>query len=210
MILQIIAAAGYLAMMGITENLTTVMHIPFTDVHFDLGFFAYPLYLLVLVGFVNSTNITDGLDGLASSVGVSVSMALIVMSVILGSRESGVAAGLLLGALLGFLVYNHFPAKIFMGDTGATFLGFILATMSIQGLFKYYAVISFVVPFLILGLPIFDVCFAVIRRVSKGQSPMTPDRSHVHHKLIDMGMSQKQAVGTLYVITAILSLSAGT
>ena len=104
--------------------------------------------------------------------------------------------------------YNMNPAKMFMGDTGATFLGYILATMSIQGLFKYYAVISFVVPFLILGLPIFDTTFAFIRRIAHGQSPMHPDRSHIHHRLIDMGLNQKQAVATLYVISAILGLSA--
>ena len=104
--------------------------------------------------------------------------------------------------------YNLNPAKMFMGDTGATFLGYILATMSIQGLFKYYAVISFVVPFMILGLPIFDTAFAFIRRIAHGQSPMHADRSHIHHRLIDMGLNQKQAVATLYVISAILGLSA--
>ena len=116
--------------------------------------------------------------------------------------------GALVGACIGFLPYNFNPAKIFMGDTGATFLGFIMANMSIQGMFKMYTIISFVAPFLILGLPIFDVCFAVVRRLSKGQSPMSPDRSHIHHRLIDMGLSQKQAVGMLYVISAILGLSA--
>jgi phospho-N-acetylmuramoyl-pentapeptide-transferase len=121
--LQIVVAAAYLAMMGMTGNIETAIKIPFTDFALELGWFSYVLYLIVIVGFVNSTNITDGLDGLASSVGVSVSMALIVMSVILGARESGVAAGLLLGALLGFLVYNHFPAKIFMGVTGSLFIG---------------------------------------------------------------------------------------
>ena len=95
-----------------------------------------------------------------------------------------------------------------MGDTGATFLGFILATMSIQGLFKFYALISFAVPFLILGLPIFDTAFAFIRRIAHGQSPMHADRSHIHHRLIDMGLNQKQAVASLYVISAILGLSA--
>ena len=114
----------------------------------------------------------------------------------------------LVGACVGFLPYNLNPAKMFMGDTGATFLGFILATMSIQGLFKFYAVISFAVPFLILGLPIFDTAFAFIRRIAHGQSPMHADRSHIHHRLIDMGLNQKQAVATLYVISAILGLSA--
>lgn len=95
-----------------------------------------------------------------------------------------------------------------MGDTGSTFLGFILAVTSIQGMFKMYSVISFVVPFLMLGLPIFDTCFAFVRRIAHGQSPMSPDRSHVHHRLIDMGFSQKQAVAVLYIISAILGLSA--
>ena len=113
----------------------------------------------------------------------------------------------LVGACVGFMPYNLNPAKIFMGDTGATFLGYILATMSIQGLFKFYAIISFAVPFLILGLPIFDTAFAFIRRIAHGQSPMHADRSHIHHRLIDMGLNQKQAVATLYVISAILGLS---
>ena len=98
--------------------------------------------------------------------------------------------------------------RSFMGDTGATFLGFILATVSVQGMFKLPTIISFVVPFLMLGLPIFDVTFAVVRRVSHGQNPMSPDRNHIHHRLIDMGFSQKQAVGILYVVSAILGLSA--
>ena len=80
--------------------------------------------------------------------------------------------------------------------------------MSIQGLFKFYTIISFAVPFLMLGLPLFDTCFAILRRLAKGQSPMAPDRSHVHHRLIDMGFSQKQAVAILYVVSAILGLSA--
>lgn len=114
----------------------------------------------------------------------------------------------LAGGCIGFMPYNLNPAKIFMGDTGSTFLGFVLATVSIQGLFKFYTIISFAVPFLMLGLPLFDTCFAILRRLAKGQSPMAPDRSHVHHRLIDMGFNQKQAVAILYVISAILGLSA--
>ena len=116
--------------------------------------------------------------------------------------------GALAGACLGFLPYNLNPAKIFMGDTGATFLGFVLATVSVQGMFKLPTMITFVVPFLMLGLPIFDTAFAFIRRIAHGQSPMHADRGHVHHRLIDMGFTQKQAVGILYVISAILGLSA--
>ena len=95
-----------------------------------------------------------------------------------------------------------------MGDTGATFLGYILATLSVTGLFKMYAIISFAVPFLILGVPIFDICFAVLRRVAHGQSPMHADRGHIHHRLIDMGFSQKQSVAIAYMLTAILGLAA--
>ena len=122
--------------------------------------------------------------------------------------QVAVVMAALVGACVGFLPYNLNPAKMFMGDTGATFLGFILSTMSIQGLFKFYAVISFAVPFLILGLPIFDTAFAMIRRMAHGQSPMHADRGHIHHRLIDMGLNQKQAVATLYVISGILGLSA--
>ena len=126
MLLQIVVATAYLCMMGMTGNLLTSFDIPFTAIRLELGWFAYPLYLLVIVGFVNSTNITDGLDGLASSVGVSVSLGLIALSLILGSRYTAVASAMLLGALLGFLVFNHYPAKVFMGDTGSLFIGGII------------------------------------------------------------------------------------
>jgi UDP-GlcNAc:undecaprenyl-phosphate GlcNAc-1-phosphate transferase len=95
-----------------------------------------------------------------------------------------------------------------MGDTGALLLGYILATMSILGLFKFYAVVSFAAPFLVFALPLFDTSFAFLRRLLKGQNPMTPDRGHFHHRLLDMGFSQKQAVGILYTISGILGLTA--
>ena len=114
----------------------------------------------------------------------------------------------LAGACLGFLPYNMNPAKIFMGDTGSMFLGYILAVTSIQGLFKFYAVISFAVPFILLGLPIFDTAFAIIRRLAHGQSPLQADRGHVHHRLIDLGFDQKQSVAILYAFSAVLGLTA--
>ena len=133
---------------------------------------------------------------------------MLVIALLVSDIQVAIVMAALVGACVGFMPYNLNPAKMFMGDTGATFLGYILATMSIQGLFKFYAIISFAVPFLILGLPIFDTAFAFIRRIAHGQSPMHADRSHVHHRLIDMGLNQKQAVATLYVISAILGLSA--
>ncbi len=130
-----------------------------------------------------------------------------VIAVAMGEADTATIMAALAGACVGFMPYNLNPAKIFMGDTGATFLGYILATVSVIGLFKYYAIISFAVPFLILGLPIFDTSFAFFRRILRGQNPMKADRGHVHHRLIDMGFNQKQAVAILYVISVILGLS---
>ena len=174
----------------------------------DLGWLAVPITALWIVGITNAVNLIDGLDGLACGVSTISAATMLVIALLVSERDVAVMMAALAGACMGFLPYNFNPAKIFMGDTGATFLGFIMATMSVEGMFKQYTIISFVVPFLMLGLPIFDVCFAVVRRVSHGQSPMKPDRGHVHHRLIDMGFSQKQAVGVLYVISAILGLSA--
>ena len=174
-----------------------------------LGWLAYPVTVVWIVAVTNAVNLIDGLDGLACGVSTISAMTMLVIALtVVDELDVAVMMAALAGACIGFLPYNFNPAKIFMGDTGSTFLGFIMATVSVNGMFKQYAIISFVVPFLMLGLPIFDVCFAVVRRLSHGQSPMAPDRGHVHHRLIDMGFSQKQAVGVLYVISAILGLSA--
>lgn len=173
-----------------------------------LGWLAYPVTVIWIVAITNAVNLIDGLDGLACGVSTISSATMLVIALLVSELDVAIMMAALAGACIGFLPYNFNPAKIFMGDTGSTFLGFIMATVSVEGMFKQYTIISFVVPFLMLGLPIFDVCFAVVRRVSHGQSPMQPDRGHVHHRLIDMGFSQKQAVGVLYVISAILGLSA--
>lgn len=174
----------------------------------DLGILSVPVTIIWIVMLTNAVNFIDGLDGLA--VGVSgISAATILVIALLVAEESiAIIMAALLGSCLGFIPYNRNPAKIFMGDTGSTFLGFILAAMSIQGMFKLYAIISFVVPFLILGIPIFDICFAVLRRLAKHQNPMTADRGHIHHRLIDMGFSQKQTVAITYILTGILGLAA--
>lgn len=132
-LLQVVAAAAFLAMMAITGNLTTELHIPFTDICWELSWFAYPIYLIVMVGFVNATNITDGLDGLASSICATVTVFMMVTGVFafvetLDDRDiyTGVMGAALLGCVLGFLVYNHHPAKMFMGDTGSLFLGAVI------------------------------------------------------------------------------------
>ena len=176
--------------------------------YWELGWLAWPVTVIWIVAITNAVNLIDGLDGLACGVSTISSLSMLVIALVLGEGDVAIFLAALAGGCVGFLPYNLNPAKIFMGDTGSTFLGFVLAVVSIQGMFKMYSVISFVVPFLMLGLPIFDTAFAFIRRIAKGQSPMRPDRSHVHHRLIDMGFSQKQAVAVLYVISAILGLSA--
>ena len=174
----------------------------------NLGVLSIPFSVLWIVAITNAVNLIDGLDGLACGVSAISSITLLVIALTVSEPQVALLMAALAGACLGFLPYNLNPAKIFMGDTGSTFLGYVLAVVSIQGLFKYATIISFAVPFLLMGLPIFDTCFAILRRVSHGQSPMAPDRGHIHHRLIDMGLSQKQAVAVLYVISAILGLSA--
>ncbi|MDD4715737.1 MAG: MraY family glycosyltransferase [Oscillospiraceae bacterium] len=176
--------------------------------YLPLGALSIPITVLWIVAITNSVNLIDGLDGLAVGVSTISSLTMLVIALAVSEGDTAILMAALAGGCIGFMPYNLNPAKIFMGDTGATFLGYVLAVVSIQGLFKFYAVISFAVPFLILGLPIFDTAFAFIRRLSKGKNPMAPDRSHVHHRLIDMGLNQKQAVAILYLISAILGLSA--
>ena len=176
--------------------------------YWNFGVWAVPITVIWIVAVTNSVNLIDGLDGLADGVSTIAAFTMLVIALVVSEADVAILMAALAGGCLGFLPYNMNPAKIFMGDTGSTFLGYILAVVSVNGLFKFYTIISFAVPFLMLGLPIFDTCFAFIRRIAHGQSPMHADRSHVHHRLIDMGFNQKQAVAVLYIISAILGLSA--
>ena len=166
------------------------------------------LTVIWIVFITNAVNFIDGLDGLAAGVSAIMSISLVFISIRVGEYSIAILGIALMGSCFGFLPFKFNPAKIFMGDTGSTFLGFMLATLSIQGVFKSYAVISFAVPLLILGLPLFDALFAMIRRILRGQSPMTADRGHLHHRLVDMGFSQKQTVFILYAISGVLGITA--
>ncbi|WP_300637150.1 MraY family glycosyltransferase [uncultured Oscillibacter sp.] len=203
-----IAAALIPALNGVVIQAFSNPNIFSDSLYWVLGPLSVPFTVLWIVAITNAVNLIDGLDGLANGVSAISATTMLVIALLASEAEVAVVMAALVGACVGFMPYNLNPAKMFMGDTGATFLGYILATMSIQGLFKFYAVISFAVPFLILGLPIFDTAFAFIRRIAHGQSPMHADRGHIHHRLIDMGLNQKQAVATLYVISAMLGLSA--
>ena len=173
-----------------------------------LGVMSIPITIIWIVGVTNAVNLIDGLDGLAVGVSSIATFSLFFIAILTSEIQIAVMTAALAGACLGFLPYNFNPAKIFMGDTGSTFLGFMLSVICIQGLFKGYVIISFIVPFLILGLPIFDTGFAIVRRIWNKKPIMAPDRGHLHHRLMDMGFSQKQTVAILYVITSILAMSA--
>lgn len=203
-----IAAAGVAVWHGCVIQFVSNPILTSASPYLNLGAWSVPVTIIWIVAITNAVNFIDGLDGLAVGISAISALSLLVIAILVSEGNIAVILAALLGACLGFIPYNMNPAKIFMGDTGSTFLGFILATLSIQGLFKFYAIISFAVPFLILGVPIFDICFAVLRRLAKGQNPMSPDRGHVHHRLIDMGFNQKQSVAIAYMITALLGLSA--
>lgn len=193
---------------GVVVNIVTNPNLWSAADFLPLGYLSVPVTVLWIVAITNSVNLIDGLDGLAAGVSAISSFTMLIIAIVISDINVAVIMAALAGACIGFLPYNRNPAKIFMGDTGSLLLGFVLATVSIIGLFKFYAIISFVVPFLVVGLPLFDTAFAFLRRLLSGRNPMSPDRGHFHHRLIDMGFSQKQAVAVAYAISGILGLSA--
>ena len=167
-----------------------------------------PITLIWIVGVTNAVNLIDGLDGLAAGVTGIAALSLMVLCIFTGTTTAVVLTAALAGACLGFLPRNFNPAEIFMGDTGSTFLGFVLAATSILGVFKGYALLALSVSVLCIGLPIFDTIFAMLRRMAKHQPIMQADRGHLHHRLIDRGCSQKQAVLIMYGISLFLGILA--
>lgn len=177
----------------------------------DIGMFAIPATVLWIVAITNAINLIDGLDGLACGiVGISCVSLLIVstFSIRPDSMALTIVIAILAGACFGFLPYNMNPAKIFMGDTGAMFIGFTLSVISIQGFFKVNALVSFGVPFLVLALPILDTLMALFRRLVHGKNPFKPDKKHMHHKFIGWGFNQRETVGIMYGISAMMGFAA--
>ncbi len=167
----------------------------------DSNIISIPLSIFWIIAVTNAVNLIDGLDGLAAGVSSIAAICLMVLAVLAGNDIAVVITISLVGACLGFLPYNFNPAKIFMGDTGAMFLGFILSIASMLGFFKGFMAAALIVPIIVLGLPIFDTTFAIIRRLMAGKPIMSPDRGHIHHKLIDRGISHRNTVLILYTIS---------
>ena len=207
-IVQIIAALVVIYFGGVKIDAITNPNIFSPNVYLELSWLAVPVTVIWIAGVTNAVNLIDGLDGLAAGIASISSICIMIIALLTNEYHIAVFTACLAGGCIGFLPYNFNPAKIFMGDSGSTFLGFALACISIEGMFKGYAAISFAVPLLVLALPIFDTTVAILRRVRDHRPIMAPDRGHFHHKLIDMGFSQKQAVGIMYAISALLGISA--
>ncbi len=207
LVIQIVAAL-FPVLSGVKIDIIAVPKFIDAYGYLDLKYFSVPLTILWIVAVTNAINLLDGLDGLACGVSSISSLTMLCIALLVGEPDIAYATAALTGACFGFLPYNFNPAKLFMGDTGALFLGFMLSTLSIQGLFKGYAVISLAVPFLILGMPLFDTAFAMLRRAKNHRPIMSPDRGHLHHRLVDAGLSQKQAVIAIYAVCAALCVIA--
>jgi len=173
-----------------------------------LHYLSIPLTVLWIVGLTNTVNLIDGLDGLAAGVSTIASITILLVALQQNFWTVAILTAALAGSALGFLQHNFNPAKIFMGDTGSMFLGYMLAGVSILGVVKSAATIALVVPIVALGLPIMDTAFAIIRRYTNGRPIFKPDKGHLHHRLLEMGLTQKQAVLLMYVISGCLGLSA--
>lgn len=208
-VIQIVAALVVIYVGNIKIDVFTNPNIFSNNPYWVLPQWLSVVITVVWIVFItNAVNFIDGLDGLAAGVSAIMSVSLVFIAMRVGEYSIAILGIAIMGSCFGFLPFNFNPAKIFMGDTGSTFLGFMLSTLSIQGMFKSYAVISFAVPLLVLGLPLFDASFAMIRRMATGKSPMVADRGHLHHRLIDMGFSQKQTVFILYAISGVLGITA--
>ncbi len=199
-----IAAAGVLILFDIRiEWLTN----PFGEMLY-VEYFSIPLTIMWVVSLTNTVNLIDGLDGLAAGVSTIASITILLVALQQNFWTVAILTAALAGSALGFLQHNFNPAKIFMGDTGSMFLGYMLAAISILGAVKSAATIALVVPIVALGLPIMDTAFAIIRRYMSGRPIFKPDKGHLHHRLLEMGLTQKQAVLLMYVISGCLGLSA--
>lgn len=169
----------------------------------DLGFFSVLITVLWVVGITNAINLIDGLDGLATGVTTIALISIFIMALIDAQVVPAFLCIVLIGANIGFLFHNFYPAKIYMGDTGSNFLGFMVAVVSMLGLFKNVAFLSFIVPIIVLAVPIFDTIVAIIRRAKNKENIMAADNKHLHYQLIRAGYSHRKTVLIIYVFSAV-------
>jgi len=178
---------------------------PVLGIHELPAWLGMPLTVLGIVAIMNMLNFLDGLDGLAAGVAAIAGLTFCVIALSLNKPQTALVAAIVFGACLGFLRHNFYPARIFMGDSGALLLGFVLATESVQGLLKTAALATLVLPLLVLAVPIADTSFVVARRLKHGERVWRADRAHLHHRFVNIGFSQRRAVTYLYAWCATLA-----
>lgn len=171
------------------------------------GYFSIPLTIIWIIAITNAINLIDGLDGLAAGVSTIALITLSVMAFIMGDIFVMSTAAILAASSMGFLFYNFHPAKIFMGDTGALFLGFMISVLALMG-FKNVTMVALIIPVIMLGVPISDTFFAIVRRVREKQPISAADKSHLHHCLLNIGFSHRQTVLIIYGIATLFGLAA--
>ncbi|HZK44071.1 MAG TPA: MraY family glycosyltransferase [Syntrophomonadaceae bacterium] len=171
----------------------------------NLGFLSIPVTLIWIVGVTNAINLIDGLDGLAGGVSVIAAATMGVISLLQGQPAVALAALILVAAILGFLPYNFHPAKTFMGDSGSNLLGFILGCLAVMSAAKSATLLSLFVPIVILGIPIFDTFFAIVRRINNKAPIFQPDKDHLHHRLLALGMNHTKCVLVIYGISGVFA-----
>lgn len=169
-----------------------------------LGFLSIPVSVIWIVGVTNTVNLIDGLDGLAAGISAIAAVTISYIAIINHRYDAAMITLILAGSSIGFLPYNFNPAKIFMGDAGALFLGLVLAAISIEGALKGATALMVVVPIFALGVPIFDTAFAILRRLLAGKPIMEADKGHLHHRFLSIGYGQRKAVLSIYLIGALL------
>ena len=201
--LGIEAGLALLAMLAFPGNLISFLTLPHVGI-VRIGLLAYPLTLAWLLGMQNTVNLLDGVDGLAAGVVGIVAVTLLIAAASRGPVQVVVATAALAGACGGFLLFNFHPARIFMGDSGSHFLGLALGLLSILGVAKVAVVFALAVPALALAVPIVDTGWAIVRRRRQGLSIAHPDTRHIHHQLLDFGLSQPETCLVFYCATGIL------
>ena len=202
-LVQIVAAV----LIYFLEFKVTLISVPFVG-SVSPGILGFPITILWIVGVTNALNFIDGIDGLACGVSFFSVSTMLILSLFLNHILTAFLAAALVGAIFGFALYNFSPASIFMGDSGSLFIGFIIAAISLHGSQKSSTAVILLIPVVALGVPITDTLLAIIRRLSNGHSPFEADREHIHHRLLRMGFSSRQVVLLLYVVCAILGITA--
>jgi UDP-GlcNAc:undecaprenyl-phosphate GlcNAc-1-phosphate transferase len=199
-----IAAAAVVVIMG--DLKVDFINLPFGG-KIDFGYLSFPITMIWIIGITNAINLIDGLDGLAGGVSAIALFSIAGMSMVTGNVYVTVISLIVAASTIGFLFFNFHPAKIFMGDTGALFLGYMIAVLSLLG-YKGVTFVSLVIPVIILGVPISDTFFAIIRRLVNKQPLSAPDKSHLHHCLLKSGFSHRQTVLLIYAMSSVFGLAA--